>query len=379
MFLTYYINTNQRPITNQQSISFDQLFDAQGNLNTLPITPVTNADLPTLQYRTLQTENLSDHALQYVQRQISTFDQKFRIPLSMYKDQDMHQHYETFKIPKASGGLRTINAPSPDLKELLKQIKDFCYRAGILAHSAAYAYVPGRTAQAAVTRHIKTKADWYLHLDLHNFFGSCNTMFILSCLNEIPFFRYMPMDLLELLMHCATLDDGLPQGTPLSPWLTNQLMVQYDYQIQKACHQIGITYTRYADDMLFSTKKRDKVLQAKPIVENILKDTPLQINAQKTRVSSIYGKNWQLGLMLNQHYNATVGTKKKETCRAALQHLCLHPEEYDTATAREFQGKLAYYIQIEPTYFNNLIQKYNQKYNKNIQRLLTTIIKRGHC
>ena len=64
------------------------------------------------------------------------------------------------------------------------------------------------------------------------------------------------MDKLECLLSLCMLNNGLPQGTPTSPFLTNLVMVEYDYKITEYLKSLGAgyIYTRYADDILISNK-----------------------------------------------------------------------------------------------------------------------------
>lgn len=285
-----------------------------------------------------------------------------------YVDQDMATQYASFRIPKHSGGFRQIDAPNPILKTDLARIKDVLEGTGILAHTAAYAYVPGRCAKNSIERHQKRKHTWYLKLDLHNFFGSCTQEFILQQLNQILIFNTLGDECLNNLTKIAMLNGGLPQGSPLSPWLTNQIMLPIDYEISTYCKQHNVTYTRYADDMLFSTTSK-AFLQNNVIskMQEILQNTPLRLNTEKTKISSIYGQNWNLGLMVNKDNKITVGTKKKERFRACLHDFAQNNENWSKTQTQEFLGTMEYFHSIEPEYFGNLLTRYNEKFNMDIR------------
>ena len=100
------------------------------------------------------------------------------------------------------------------------------------------------------------------------------------------------------------LNNGLPQGTPISPFITNVMMIAIDHKISNTLRNFDnkrFVYTRYADDLLISCK----IDFNKDLVQKLVADTlsefnaPFGIKAEKTRYGSSAGRNWNLGLMLN--------------------------------------------------------------------------------
>lgn len=370
-YLTYVAASNEAAKT---QLSFDDLFNPDGTLKSLENVPVYDRDV-TYTHHTIKTTAIRPEYLEYINRKNTVFNERFATKLASYRGQDMQQHYETFTIPKHSGGWRTINAPKEELKELQRDIKDYLENAGIHPHAAAYAYVKHRSAKDAVIRHQRTGHTCYLKLDFSDFFGSCNKQTIARSLTQIPFFACMSVQTLNDMLHVAMLNDGLPQGTPLSPWLTNQIMLPYDFEIAKACNSRAITYTRYADDMLFSADNKTALHAAIRVVREIIAGTNLKINNDKTRISTIYGKNWNLGLMTNKDNEITVGWRNKERARATLHNFILDPNAIAPQQASEILGKWQYYHQIEPEYFDNLLNKYSAQAGYNIKDALIKRIK----
>lgn len=370
-YLTYVTASNEAVKT---QLSFTDLFNPDGTLKSLENVPVYDRDV-TYEHRTIKTTAIRPEYLEYINRKNTVFNARFATRLAAYRGQDMQQHYETFTIPKHSGGWRTINAPKEELKELQRDIKDYLENAGVNSHTAAYAYVKHRSAKDAIIRHQRTEHTCYLKLDFSDFFGSCNKQTIMRSLTQIPFFACMPIQTLNDMLHVAMLNNGLPQGTPLSPWLTNQIMLPYDFEIAKACNSRAITYTRYADDMLFSANNKTALQAAIRIVREVIAGTNLKINNDKTRISTIYGKNWNLGLMTNKDNEITVGWRNKERARATLHNFILNPNAITSQQASEILGKWQYYHQIEPEYFDNLLSKYSAQAGYNIKDALIKRIK----
>ena len=370
-YLTYVAASNEAAKT---QLSFDDLFNPDGTLKSLENIPVYDKDV-TYTHRTIKTNAIRPEYLEYINRKNTVFNARFATRLAAYRGQNMQQHYETFTIPKHSGGWRTINAPKEELKELQRDIKDYLENAGVNPHTAAYAYVKHRSAKDAVIRHQRTEHTCYLKLDFSDFFGSCNKQTIMRSLTQIPFFACMSIQTLNDMLHVAMLNNGLPQGTPLSPWLTNQIMLPYDFEIAKTCNSRAITYTRYADDMLFSADNKTALQAAIRVVREIIAGTNLKINNDKTRISTIYGKNWNLGLMTNKDNEITVGWRNKERARATIHNFILAPNSIAPQQASEILGKWQYYHQIEPEYFDNLLNKYSTQAGYNVKDALIKRIK----
>ena len=361
-YITYLLNQNTAR-TQQTQLTFEQLLRGE-----IPNEP-TSSPTAKIQTRTIEVDELSAEQILYLIPKTTVLMQTVNPIINRYPENaTMQEHYNTFYIPKHSGGMRKIDAPDDQLKKDLRDIKEALEKLGILAHTCAYAYVPGRCAKDAIERHQKTGHKWYLKMDLHNFFGSCTKEFIIRQLAQIGTFRVLHPDTISKILNIALLNNGLPQGTPLSPWLTNQIMLPIDHELNKFCQQHNVTYTRYADDMLFSAASKTYLetgITAK--VREILHGTPLQINEEKTKISSICGQNWNLGLMVNKDNNITVGHKKKERFRATLTNFCITQETWTHQETMEFLGLLQYYLSIEPEYFQNVLTKYNEKFNMDIR------------
>ena len=230
--------------------------------------------------------------------------------------------YEHFSIPKRSGGLRPIDAPKEELMKALRDLK-FIFEKQLYAsyHTCAFAYAKGRCPVQAVKRHQANKSRWFLKLDFHNFFGSTTEEFLYNQIitifpfNELIKFETGKKALKEVLSLCM-LNGGLPQGTPMSPTLTNLMMIPIDHAISKAMRNRTphLVYTRYADDIILSSDLSFKFKDAEQEVLDILKEfkAPFSLNTAKTRYGSSAGRNWNLGVMLNKDNEITIGYQKKK-------------------------------------------------------------------
>ena len=284
--------------------------------------------------------------------------------------EDIAKKYKTIHIPKKTSGTRTINAPSEELKQLQKTILKTLQKI-TLTHDSAYAYVEKRSIYNALEQHQQNNSKWFLKIDLKNFFGSCTEEFIYQQLKQIYPFAVLTSDkdydtIITDIIKIACLNGVLPQGNPISPYLTNLIMVPIDYKL----NSLAPVYTRYSDDMLFSARTKINLTLTLQNIDNILAGTPLKINNEKTRLGSINGNNWNLGLMLNRENNITLGHEKKRRFKAAIDQYLYSPDSYSMQQTQQLAGLTAYYLNIEPNYIRYIIDKYNKKHNKNLLYLL---------
>lgn len=298
--------------------------------------------------------------------------------------------YHSFSIPKRTGGLRHIDAPVDELMELLKKMKGiFENNLRVLSHDAAFAYVKQRSCKDALVRHQQAQSKWFLKLDIKDFFPSCNTEFIHKQLSKIFPFSEIYKDplvqlnsLMENIIDICLLNGSLPQGTPMSPLLTNLLMIPLDYKIQHLLWKLNgkkFVYTRYADDILISSPYDFDWRMVQTSIQGILENnSPFKLKTEKTRYGSSAGRNWNLGLMLNKDNQITIGHRKKERLKATVHNFLADFTSGTVWSKLDVQvmlGNLSYCRNIEPEYVQQLVQKYSEKFHCNFEQETKRIIK----
>lgn len=302
-----------------------------------------------------------------------------------------HSLYKSFCIPKRNGKPRHIDAPNDDLMAALRELKDIFethFGAASLYHTSAFAYVSGRSHHTAVQRHQQNQSRWFLKLDCSNFFGSTTKEFTLRMLSQIwPFCETMAdrndKPLLERAIDLAFLDGVLPQGTPLSPMLTNIVMIPFDFAISNALRDLNgkhLVYTRYADDLTVSSRYDFRWSEVVKLIEDTFHglSAPYRLNYEKTHYGSCAGRNWVLGLMYNKDQQITLGKKRKDALRASI---CDYVRARGTDRAWSFSdlksldGTISYFHSIEPQYTTALLEHYRQKLGVPILETLRADIK----
>lgn len=288
-----------------------------------------------------------------------------------------HSLYSTFSIPKKTGGLRTINAPNDDLKAALYDLGNI-FTQSFLArwHTTAFAYVPGRSTVDALRRHQQNDSHWFLKLDFSNFFGSTTENFLFDQLSMIfPFSEVVRKTngaaALRKALSLCMLDGGLPQGTPISPMLTNLMMIPIDHQISNTLHGRRMVYTRYADDIMISAQRGFDPKEISALVQDVLRrfHAPFAINDKKTHYGSRAGNNWCLGLMLNAENKITIGWRNVDRFKAMCNSYILDRQKgirWELHDVQTFAGLISYYTMVEKDYILHVIDGFNKKYKTDL-------------
>lgn len=370
-----YITIQQSPIYYQ--LTLDDILDGAVDVSKMVVPNVTNT-------RTHFKANLNENFL-------NKFDfdamicvlEKFNEQHTNLFEADRQSLYETFHIPKKSGGLREINAPVPELMDALRQLKTI-FEVNMFAsyHTSAFAYVKGRCTIDSIKRHQQNESKWFAKLDFSNFFGSTTEDFVISMFSMIfPFSEIVKrrdgLEALRKALSLCFLNGGLPQGTPISPTITNVMMIPIDHQICNELRKMDehYVYTRYADDILVSSKVSFDYDKLQDYILGVLKkfNAPFILKKEKTRYGSSAGRNWNLGVMLNKDNEITIGHQKKKAFKAmCCNYICDKKKgvAWDRHDIQTFQGLISYYRMVEKDYIDYVIDHNNQKFGVNIEALI---------
>lgn len=314
---------------------------------------------------------------------IAKLQQFNQIHEDLFAVKDRNNMYREFYIPKkGGGGLRKINAPNSSLKAALTELKilleeDF----NMLYHTAAYAYVKKRSPQKAVQRHQANESKWFLHTDFSGFFPSTTLEFTMQMLGKVfPFSEVVKREegrqALEKALSLGFLDGALPQGSPLSPSLTNAIMIPIDHRLANYFGDRQMVYTRYADDISVSCRVNFNYHEIVAFINQVVRDefgAPYFIKPEKTHYGSLAGRNWMLGLMLNKDNEITIGHKRKKEFKAMVCNYIgdwKNGIQWDLESVQGFSGTMSYYRMVEPDYISHVIDEYNKKFGVNLLALL---------
>ena len=303
--------------------------------------------------------------------------------------------YRSYKIPKRNGGLRPIDEPLPPLMTALRELCDQFKTWGLFHHTAAYAYIEKRCTIDLLKIHQHFDSKYYLKTDLTNFFGSTTPEFVMQQVEKIVPFCFVCRERvlnfeatdaiidgyeeLKKALSLAFYRGGLPQGTPISPFLTNLIMIPIDHTLAAAFADRKLVYTRYADDMIISGREKFPYQNMVKLIQDtfVSEGAPYKINEEKTRFGSRYGSNFNLGLCTNGNNDITIGYKNKKMFKAMVNNLILdtiNGKPWDIDDVRHVNGLLSYYKMVEKDYFNTMIEKYNHKYKVDFAYILKSYL-----
>jgi hypothetical protein len=243
---------------------------------------------------------------------------------------------ELYKIAyiEKSGKKRAIEIPEENLK-MAQRLLLYYYLPNKDVHPSTYSYIPATSLLDHVERHRNYR--FTLKIDLQDFFGSIPDRIVYQY-----FATKHPAKLAAILTKIACRNGRLPVGAPSSPMLSNILLHEMDRYWNIAIGGDSV-YSRYADDIYFSSNDRGLLLGLLPKFEEYLNNFYpfLKINKQKTRL--LYGNNRKItGLVVNDG-DITIGRRRKRQLRALLDSYCKGLLDEDQVAS--LRGKLLPWIE----------------------------------
>lgn len=235
--------------------------------------------------------------------------------------------YTTFSIPKRSGGTRTIAAPCKQLKLLQRNLADLLqdcleeiqFKRGKADGSRRQDRISHgfRRRRSIVTNALQHRAQRFVfNVDVEDFFGSINFGRVRGFFIKDRDFA-LPPRVATVLAQIACFKNALPQGSPCSPVISNLIGHVVDIHLTSLAKAEGITYSRYADDLTFSTNKRafpqsvavaDESVPHKWVpggtIKHLIGRGGFRLNEAKTRMQYHDSRQLVTGLVVNRKINA---------------------------------------------------------------------------
>ena len=160
------------------------------------------------------------------------------------------RRYVKFELRKRAGGVREIRAPIPPIKRAQKLIAEHL-AAFYEPRRSVYGYIPGRSIVGNATCHSAKR--WVLRVDLQDFFPSINFGRVRGLLLAAPF--SLPPEAATTIAQLCVDENQLPQGSPASPIISNIVCRGLDKALAELARTHRCSYTRYCDDIVFSTNR----------------------------------------------------------------------------------------------------------------------------
>lgn len=284
--------------------------------------------------------------------------------------------YISFVISKKSGGKRKISAPINSLKSLQKKT------AGILQECISEIEVDTKRINRAshgfrLDKSILTNASahrnkrYVFNIDLEDFFSSITFPRIRGYLISDKNFGFNPL-VATTIAQIACMDSKLPQGSPCSPIISNLIAGILDVHLARLASANGCIYTRYADDITFSTNKIDfPAAVARHSAEQshdwtvgkqlagLIKKSGFSINASKTRMQYRTSRQQVTGLVVNkkisapQEYRHQVRAYVNSLIRRGF-YLVENGKKKEEGSIQKLHGMLGFIHAVESVYRTDL-------------------------
>lgn len=216
--------------------------------------------------------------------------------------------YKTFHIRKRSGGLREINAPCYQLGGVL-YILNTVFKAVYTPSESTMGFTEERSVVTNAQIHIGHH--YVFNIDLENFFPSIPQARVWARIQLPPF--NLPKEVANVVagLCCHTNTDMtgnvLPQGAATSPLLTNAICDTLDRRMRGVAKRFGLHYSRYADDMTFSSMHNvyQEGSDFRNEIKRLIEEQGFKMNEKKTRLLRDGYRQEVTGLTVNQRVNVT--------------------------------------------------------------------------
>jgi hypothetical protein len=288
-------------------------------------------------------------------------------------DRPKLHHYHYRLIPKRSGGVRLLETPKPELKDLQRRILSAVLDR-VPPHPAVHGFVKGRSIATFAAPH--TSRLVVLRLDLDNFFPTFPAARIQAlfrtfgypepvadrlggiCSNAAPhsLWRDRPIEIAPRLWieaRALYTRAHLPQGAPTSPSLANLTAYRLDCRLAGLARSAGAVYTRYADDLAFSggVEFHRVVERFSAHAAAIALEEGFTVNHHKTRIMRRGTRQSLAGLVINDRLN--LRRCDLELLEATLINCARHgPQSQNRCRVPDFrahlEGRIGYVEMINP-------------------------------
>jgi retron-type reverse transcriptase len=217
------------------------------------------------------------------------------------------KHYRHFPLAKKDGTDRVISAPRTYLKVVQWWILD-----NILNQVRTPEYVFGFSKGKSIQDNARYHAGsaHILNVDIKSFFDTVTVKQVFAIFSELGYEKMTAATLARL----CTLDGSLPQGAPTSPSIANFVLAEADRRLQALALNMGMKYSRYADDLTFSSSNYiapEFLVQ----VDATIREAGFELKAAKTRYAGTGGRREITGLISGEFVQPPIEWRKRNRSR----------------------------------------------------------------
>lgn len=218
--------------------------------------------------------------------------------------------YKQFKIKKKSGDFRLITAPrNQSFMQILRFVNEM-FKAMYIPSEYAMGFAEGRSV--VTNANIHKSQNYVFNIDLKDFFPSICQARVWKRMQLKPLLFKQPIAniIAGLCSMKETMEDGsvrfvLPQGAPTSPILTNMICDKLDHRLAGLAKRFGLKYSRYADDITFSSMHNvyQKTGDFRKELKRIVEGQGFTINENKTRLQKLGARQEVTGIIVSKKLN----------------------------------------------------------------------------
>lgn len=275
--------------------------------------------------------------------------------------------YKVHTIEKRHNrGKRIIAQPTAEIKLIQKIIQRYLSEK-LPIHDCAKAYRRNTSIKDHATPH--APHNFLLKIDFKDFFASIKSKDFSTHLEKLIKIDQESAEIFARIFFWRPKGSNnmiLATGAPSSPWVSNTILIDFDTRVADYCHSVGVVYTRYADDLAFSTNNANVLseilLKVRSICTEI--DYPkLIINEEKTVFTSKKHNRTLVGLVLSNDGAVSIGRDRKREIRALAKNY--DKGQIQAEQISHLRGLLSFTISIDKS-FNASIERMigPEKYSK---------------
>ena len=218
--------------------------------------------------------------------------------------------YLKWTLPKKSGGVRIISAPSPSLKIVQRRILEKLLDP-LGFHACAYGFAKGRSIKDNALAHVGNPI--VANVDISNCFPSVRWPLVLGVMRR-DLGSHLSSSAISTLVDICTAEGGLPIGAPTSPSLLNRVLLLSDQILEDESKKRSCNYSRYADDLTFSGEH--SAIEMIGVSKGVLGRIGLSLDPKKTNIFRKGRRQAVTGLVVNQQ--VSVPRRIRRRLRAAV-------------------------------------------------------------
>tara|TARA_R110002012_G_scaffold302549_2_gene503770 strand:+ start:259651 stop:260394 length:744 start_codon:yes stop_codon:yes gene_type:complete len=224
---------------------------------------------------------------------------------------------------------------------------------------AATAYKKGASIRANAEFHRTTR--YTVRLDFEKFFPSFHGGQVEAFIGDAGL-NLNEADL-SFVRRILCRNDALTIGAPSSPALTNAMMYGFDHDLWAWCEERNLIYTRYADDIFISSYEAnvlEGVCEKVSELAGSFAYANLHLNRKKTTHLSRKYRRSITGLVVTPDEKVSIGRGRKRRLRSDIYRFMSPENESDPADRSRIAGMIAFAKDVEPDFYQRLIQKYGE-------------------